>query len=154
MEELKEILKADRIQIYDFHNGEHFANGRGAYKVSCSYEVVRIGEKGYQDIIQAIPLSMIPIFIQKLLDEKEMFVDDLEEIKDIMPSTYQFKKKQNIGAFYDMTLVNKQKEAIGFIGIQYSKSKSIVFGDYEKMQLMKYKYLIEEKLEEMISNKK
>ena len=27
MEEIKEFLRADRVQVYDFHNGGHFANG-------------------------------------------------------------------------------------------------------------------------------
>ena len=43
MEEVKELLNADRVQVYDFHNGGHFANGRSALKVSCSYEVCRAG---------------------------------------------------------------------------------------------------------------
>ena len=41
MEQVKEIVMADRVQIYDFHNGIHYANGRSALKVSCSYEVCR-----------------------------------------------------------------------------------------------------------------
>ena len=41
MEEVKEQLNADRVQVYDFHNGGHYANGRSALKTSCSYEVVR-----------------------------------------------------------------------------------------------------------------
>ena len=48
MEEVKEILDADRVQIYDFHNGDHYANGRSALKTTCTYEVVRTGVKGYQ----------------------------------------------------------------------------------------------------------
>ena len=26
MEDLKELLNADRVQVYDFHNGGHYAN--------------------------------------------------------------------------------------------------------------------------------
>lgn len=46
IENLKEYLIADRVQIYDFHNGGHYANGRSALKTSCSYEVVRSRNKG------------------------------------------------------------------------------------------------------------
>jgi len=67
MEELKEFIQADRVQIYDFHNGGHYANGRSALKTSCSFEVVRAGIKGHQKELQAVPLSCIPQFIQELL---------------------------------------------------------------------------------------
>ena len=43
MEHIKEALGADRILVFDFHNGEHFANGRSALRMSASYEVVRYG---------------------------------------------------------------------------------------------------------------
>ena len=33
MEDLKEKLGADRVQVYDFHNGGHYANGRSALKL-------------------------------------------------------------------------------------------------------------------------
>lgn len=60
LEKLKEYLIADRVQIYDFHNGGHYANGRSALKTSCSYEVVRVGVKGHQKELQSVPLTCIP----------------------------------------------------------------------------------------------
>lgn len=50
MEEAKEFLRADRVQVYDFHNGGHFANGRSALKSSCTYEVCRAGLKAFKCI--------------------------------------------------------------------------------------------------------
>ena len=37
MDSLKEYLNADRVQIYDFHNGGHYANGRSALKILTAY---------------------------------------------------------------------------------------------------------------------
>ena len=53
LESIKDFLKSDRLQIYDFHNGIHYANGRSALKTSCSYEVVRAGIKGHQKELQS-----------------------------------------------------------------------------------------------------
>ena len=64
MEQIKELLKADRVQIYDFHNGYHYANGRSALKTSCTYEVCRAGCRAYQMYLQALPLNCIPQFIK------------------------------------------------------------------------------------------
>ena len=112
LENIKEYLKADRVQIYDFHNGGHYANGRSALKTSCSYEVVRAGIKGHQKELQAVPLSCIPKFVKTLLDKKEMIVNNLEDLKDMMPATYELKKEQGVASFFDIILNNKSGEPI------------------------------------------
>lgn len=146
LEQMKEVFKADRVQIYDFHNGGHYANGRSALKCSCTFEVVRTSVQGFFKELQGIHLQMIPHFIHELLNREEMIVNDIEEIKDRMPATYEFKRNQNVGAFYDIVLKNKQGEPIGFIGIQYLDANSIYV---EKSELLKFKYLIEQNLEKM-----
>ena len=112
LENIKEYLKADRVQIYDFHNGGHYANGRSALKTSCSYEAVRTGIKGHQKELQAVPLSCIPKFVKTLLDKKELIVNNLEDLKDIMPATYELKKEQEVASFFDIILNNRLGEPI------------------------------------------
>ena len=154
MEQVKELLGADRVQIYEFHNGVHYANGRSALKVSCSYEVCRVGIKACQMYLQSIPLSCIPQFIKKLLNENEMKVNDLKEIKEQMPATYALKSSQNVASYYDVVLNNKDQEPIGFLAIQYTKINKIHFNDNENNAILKLKFFIEENLEEMTTNKK
>ena len=84
MDSLKEYLNADRVQIYDFHNGGHYANGRSALKTSCTYETVRNGIKPVQAQLQAIPLPCIAKFISQLLNDTHMKVKNLEEkVKEV-----------------------------------------------------------------------
>ena len=92
--------------------GGHYANGRSALKTSCSYEVVRSGIRGHQKELQAVPLSCIPHFVEKLLNNNILRVNDLEELKDNMPATYELKKSQDIQSFYDVILNNKAGEPI------------------------------------------
>lgn len=147
LEKMKELFKADRVQIYDFHNGGHYANGRSALKCSCTFETVRASVKGCFNELQSIHLQMIPHFIHTLLDQEKIVIKDLEEIKTTMPATYEFKKNQGVGGFYDIVLNNKYGEPIGFIGIQYYEKDSLYVDENE---LLKYKYLIEQYLEKMI----
>lgn len=153
LEKVKEYLMADRVQIYDFHNGGHYANGRSALKTSCSFEVVRVGVKGHQKELQAVPLTCIPKFVRTLLNNNELKVDDLEQIKTDMPATYQLKKEQDIHSFYDIILQNKNKEPIGFLAIQYSKTNCVNFNQEQMNEILKLKFFIEENLEKMVSNK-
>ena len=148
--EVKEILDADRVQIYDFHNGGHYANGRSALKTSCTYEVTRAGVKGYQMYLQSLPLSAIPRFTKTLLDNGELDVLNLESIKDNMPGAYNIKKEQGVRGFYDIILENKDKEPIGFLGIQYVNNSHKTYNNNEKNEILRLKFFIEENLEQMI----
>lgn len=148
MEQTKELLKADRVQIYDFQNGGHYANGRKALKTSCTYEVTRAGVKGYQMYLQALPLSAIPRFTKDLINENELDVSNLEDIKDTMPSAYNIKKEQGIKGFYDMILENKDKEPIGFLGIQYTQEHKEITQE-DKKEVLRLKFFIEENLDKM-----
>ena len=151
MEEIKEFLNADRVQIYDFHNGGHYANGRSALKVSCSYEVCRAGVKSYQMYLQSIPLNCIPQFIKELLNNSKMQINDLEDLKEEMPATYNLKKGQGIKSFYDVILNNDNNEPIGFLAIQYSETNKVNFSEIENNEILKLKFFIEENLEKMVS---
>nr|CAI9751095.1 hypothetical protein XLIUZIGB_XLIUZIGB_CDS_0042 [Caudoviricetes sp.] len=150
MEQVKELLNADRVQIYDFHNGEHYANGRSALKTSCTYEVIRQGIASYQMKLQTIPLSCMPRFIKILLDKNYLEINNIEDLKETMPATYSLKKAQDIKSFCDIILNNKQGEPIGFIAIQYINDYHKAYNNNDKKSLLKLKFFIEENLEMLI----
>lgn len=131
--------------------GGHYANGRSALKTSCSFEVTRSGVKSYQKELQAVPLSCITKFVKTLLKEKEMQINDLELIKDSMPGTYQLKKEQEIGSFFDIILNNSEREPIGFLAVQYSESNKTNFTKEEKEEILKVKFFVEENLEKTVN---
>lgn len=146
MENLKELLNADRVQLYDFHNGGHYANGRSALKTTCTYEVVRSGIKPTQMLLRDIPLSCISKFTAQLLDNKYVEACSLEDIKDTMPSAYQLKKDMGITSFYDIVICNSYGEAIGFLAVQYVKNRYGCVSEEEKIAILKLKFFIEEEL--------
>ena len=150
MEDLKELLNADRVQVYDFHNGGHYANGRSALKTSCSYEVIRTGVSHKQSYLQSIPLSCLSRFVSKLMNDGFLEVKNLEEIKDEMPSTYQLKKDMEINSFYDVILNNKNGEPIGFLAVQYVKNEYNILSEKDKQEVLKLKFFVEEQLETMM----
>ena len=136
-----------------FTIGGHYANGRSALKTSCSYEVIRTGIKGHQKELQSVPLSCIPRFVETLLNRKELVINNLEEIKELMPATYELKKDKEVASFFDIILNNKEGEPIGFLALQYCKINSVKFNQEEKNEILKLKFFIEENLEKMVSKR-
>ena len=149
MEEVKEQLNADRVQVYDFHNGGHYANGRSALKTSCSYEVVRSGISRKQSFLQSIPLSCLSRFVSTLMNDGFLEVKNLEDMKEEMPSTYQLKKDMKINSFYDVILNNSMGEPIGFLAVQFVKNNYNILTEHDKDIVLNLKELIEEQLEKV-----
>lgn len=151
MEKIKDILEADRVQIYDFHNGLHYANGRSASKLTCTYEVCRYGVKSALNFLSGIPISCLPTFVKTLLDNGKLFVDDLEQLKNTMPATYNFKKSMDITSFYDMVFYDKNHEPVGFIAIQFCDGKK---HKINAEVIQKFAWFVESKLLESLELEK
>lgn len=143
---LKELLGADRVQIYEFHNGNHYANGRSALRTTCTYETCRYGIQSCLNILSGIPLSVIPNFLKCLLDSGELLVKDLEELKETMPSTYSLKHTMGIKGFYDVVIHNNNNEPVGFVAVQFCND---VIQEINKDMVKKFAWFVENKLLEM-----
>ena len=147
MDYVKELVNADRIHLYEFHNGEHYSDYRSAYKFSCSYEVARAGKRAVRKDCVQLPISVMPRFINKITTEGKFYCDDIEKIKDSMASTYEFKNNLGIKSFYDVAIKNSEGTIIGFVAVQWDKETTPKINEHE---IMKLAWLIEEKLKESI----
>ena len=144
-EKVKELLDADRVQVYEFHNGAHYANGRSALKTTCTFETCRYGVQSCRDILSDVPLSVIPVFIKTLLDDEELYVKNLEDIKDTMIGTYNIKSSMNIKGFYDVVIHNEDREPIGFVAVQFCNRDA---SNIDKDVVKKFAWFVEMKLME------
>lgn len=144
-EKVKELLDADRVQVYEFHNGAHYANGRSALKTTCTFETCRYGVQSCRDILSDVPLSVIPVFIKTLLDDEELYVKNLEDIKDTMIGTYNIKSSMNIKGFYDVVIHNEDREPIGFVAVQFCNRDA---SNIDKDIVKKFAWFVEMKLME------
>lgn len=121
LEYMKELLGADRIQVYEFHNGDKGAENRAIYKFSCFYEVIKAGSTPLIQNCKQLCTAWMPHFIDTICEKGVAQCANIEEIKDSMPATYIFKKNLGILSFYDVVLKNKEGRPIGFIAIQWDK---------------------------------
>lgn len=143
MDYTKEILNADRIHLYEFHNGEHYSDWRSAYKFSCSYEVVKAGTQSMRSKCTSLPISIMPRFIHKITTEGKFICDNIENIKNDMVSTYEFKKNIGIKSFYDVAIRNKLGNVIGFIAIQWDKNTK---ANIDEDEIKKLVWFVEERI--------
>lgn len=120
MDYYKELLKADRVLLFEFHNGQHYSNYRSALKMSASYEVYRAGLASTQESCTGLPIASMPHFVSAITNEGLVVCKDIEDIKDEMGSSYGFKKSLGIKSFFDVALRDKAGNVIGFVAVQWN----------------------------------
>lgn len=142
IEELRQILNADRVQVLEFHNGTDFSTRKG-YKMDCTYETIRYGNETAKSILQNYPTTLLPIFMSKLIESKQYFTPDIEELKQIDMSTYAMKINMHVSSFYDVALEDNGN-IIGILAVQYTEPKDLDEG--QKAMIHAKKIIIEELL--------
>lgn len=142
IEELRQALNADRVQVLEFHNGTDFSTRKG-YKMDCTYETIRYGNETAKGILQNYPTTLLPIFMSKIIDNKQYFVSDVNQLMNVDMSTYAMKMNMHVGSFYDVSLEDKE-DVIGILAVQYAEPR--ILNEEQKAILHAKKIVIEELL--------
>lgn len=141
IEELRQMVTADRVQVLEFHNGTDFSTRKG-YKLDCTYETIKYGNESVKGLLQNYPTTMLPIFMNKLIEEKQYIVPNVEEIAKSDMSTYAMKLNMHVGAFYDVVLENNGMP-IGILAVQFAKPTELTM---EQIAMIHAKKIIIEEL--------
>lgn len=145
MEHTKEALGADRILVFDFHNGEHFANGRSALRMSASYEVTKYGIERKQNNLQKLPLSILPNLIKELLEKGFFVVDDFEKFKDMQPE-YSICASLGMKSLYNYIIKDEKGAPVGFVSIEFKNITENINAELTH----KLVWFIEEKINDLV----
>lgn len=120
MDYYKELLNADRILLFEFHNGQHYSSYRSALKMSPSYEVFRAGLESVRERCSGLPVAIMPKLIHQITVDGVSICRDIEDIKNDMGNSYEFKKSLGIKSFYDIAIHNTVGDTIGFVAVQWN----------------------------------
>lgn len=142
LEELRQYLTADRVQVLEFHNGTDFSTRKG-YKLDCTYETLKYGNESVKGLLENYPTTMLPIFMNKIIQEKKYFVPDVEQIAKCDMSTYAMKLNMHVGSFYDVCLEDGEGMSIGVLAVQFSKPQEL---NADQLAMIEAKKIIIEEL--------
>lgn len=145
----KELLNADRVLLFEFHNGQHYSNYRSALKMSASYEVYRAGLESSREKCSNLPIAIMPKFINDITKKGYSMCKDIEEIKDDMGNSYEFKKSIGIKSFFDVAIRDKDNNVIGFVAVQWNE---IMPDNIDKKTVEHLAWYLEESVKRMMLN--
>ena len=119
IESFRQRVDADRVYIFEYHNGESNLNGLPFAKVSATYEILKGGVSSFKARLQGIPSGLILEFNQSLLTNKYISVPDISQYRGIDPIGSSVLIRPDTKSFYVSLISNVSGYPIGFIGIDY-----------------------------------
>lgn len=119
LKRLREDTNASRAYIVQYHNGGKGINRQAFQKMSMTNEQVKLSVKPIISEFKDQYRTSLSYFINKLRDEGKCYIKDLEHIKDIDASTYEFMRFKNINSIYGKAIKGPEESVIAFVGIDY-----------------------------------
>lgn len=128
LEELKKVreqLEVDRVCVFEFHNGEHYANGREALRTSCTYEAYRYGLESIKNRLQGLALSIFPNVLKDLFEKDSIHQNDIKDVEEKYPNLALMFNQFGIKAHYTKLITDDTNQPIGFVSVYENESKSM-----------------------------
>ena len=85
----------------------------------------------------------MPNLIHEIVNKGCCVCKDIEEVKEKMGNTYEFKKSLGIRAWYDVALHDNQGEVIGFVAVQWN---TVMPDNINTDQIKHLAWFLEEKI--------
>lgn len=114
-------LDADRVHIYEFHNGDHFYSGNHQQKFSCTYEALSAGVSSEALSLQDLRVSTFNQFIKKVVNDFKFEVLDSSSLEDSLLKNWF--DVRGIASSFSFPIRTLNKNIIGIINIDFTKHK-------------------------------
>lgn len=119
---IKTILQetnASRVCIVKYHNGNKDMTGKSFLKMSMTNEVVNLGVAPMMTDFKDLFRSLLAYWCHEIETNEYCIIPDVEKLKDIDITMYQYLSVRNIEAKYGIRLKDNDNNVIGFICIEF-----------------------------------
>lgn len=115
-------FEADRVSVFEYHNGGKTMCGVDFKKCSNTYEATELGIESKYKEYQNIPISINFLWNKLLLDKKPILIMNVDELKEHDTTIYTTLKSDSVKSYYSKLLLDYDNKPIGFINIVFYKN--------------------------------
>lgn len=119
---LSEILKetgADRVNLVQYHNGGRGINKQAFLKMSMTNEQVKFGVKAFMPESKDQFRSVLAYFVRELNDNNECYISNIEDLKNIDNSMYDYMRGKGIESKFGIAIRNRENTVIAFVSAEF-----------------------------------
>jgi len=128
---LKSDIQADRVLVFQYHNGSHNLNGVDFAKVSCTHEVVKPGLKTVQQELLNLPVSAYITLTECAFGKEASCLSSVTKLKAYDSSTYEMLKAHGVKSAIIKPLKDDNDHIFGFILVEFCRRYVRNFGTPE-----------------------
>jgi len=120
LKKLRDEFLADRVYVFEFHNGEYFSSGSPMQKFTCTYEVVGDGVSAECHNPGEYRMSNYNDYISAIVNDRDYFVQNVEKLKDdaLLKSLL---TQKGVKSLYNIPIRTFSGKTVGFLGLDYVK---------------------------------
>lgn len=137
LSQLLDDLDADRIAVFEYHNGGKAVAGFDYSKVSNSLEVVRSGIRRQMVELQNLPVGFFARLNRHVVENKMIICPSIADLRCVDEGFHQFMAERKTKSVYTVGLFDLNALPFGFILVEYSKETTDL--PAEKVELIKDK---------------
>jgi hypothetical protein len=124
LDDFRRDHEADRVYIFEYHNGESNLNGLAFAKMSETYESSRPGFTSHKVAMQGVPTGMMISLNQEVLINEQVCVRSVSDFRrDNQDQSLLNITKYDTKSLYIKLIKNSKDYPIGFIGVDFVKEE-------------------------------
>lgn len=119
LEHMRESNDASRASLVQFHNGGHNLINNSFLKMDMTNEKVKLGVALLQSEFKDQYKDLFSYWCEQLATEGFCYIEDIEDIKNIDTSMYNFLHSRHIVSIYGVSITDSEGYPIGFINLDF-----------------------------------
>jgi len=137
--EIRVELKAARVYIIQFHNGEYFSNGTPILKFSITHESCNLEVSRHKEDVSGMLLSMNYDLI-KIIEKEENEIYYTKDLEEGVYKSHLMSKNTLAFVYYPIKYHKNYGNTVGILCIDWCSSEKISNIDINKINAIKLKY--------------
>jgi len=117
---LLQEIKASRVHIYEFHNGDHFYSGNSQQKFSCTYEALAPGISSESLSLQNLRISTFNSFVHSAVSSEGFNLDDTECVDTLICKNWF--DSRGTKSCYAVAIKTLNKNIIGILSVDFNNN--------------------------------
>ena len=124
LDDFRRDYEADRVYIFEYHNGESNLNGLAFAKMSETYETLKPGFASHKIAMQGVPTGMMINLNQEVLVNEQVCIRSVSDFRrDYQDQSLLNITKYDTKSLYIKLVKNSKDYPIGFIGVDFVKEE-------------------------------
>ena len=125
LDDFRREHEADRVYIFEYHNGESNLNGLAFAKMSETYETLKPGFSSHKVAMQGIPTGMMINLNQAVIIDEQVSIRSVADFRrDNQDQSLLNITKYDTKSLYVKLIKNSKDYPIGFIGVDFVKEET------------------------------